>query len=139
MISSEHSFTFLHHVILLNFNVITFRVSRRPREMYCAHACLCVCLSAYLSTAACPHYCTDPDVTWGCGRGCPLVVHIGWICNRCMGCFAMATLWKCMAEPSGNLPGPVHARTSDKIVAPAACVTSSATRSFHFVHTVGVV
>jgi len=30
-----------------------------------------VCLSA----AACPHYYTDPDVTWGSGRGCPLVVH----------------------------------------------------------------
>jgi len=26
-----------------------------------------VCLSA----AACPHYCTDPGVTWGSGRGCP--------------------------------------------------------------------
>jgi len=22
----------------------------------------------------CPHYCTDPDVTWGSGRVCPLVV-----------------------------------------------------------------
>jgi len=22
-----------------------------------------------------PHYCTDPDVTWRHGRGCPLVVH----------------------------------------------------------------
>jgi len=32
--------------------------------------CLCVCLSA----AACPRYCTDPDVTWN-GRGTPLVVH----------------------------------------------------------------
>ena len=32
--------------------------------------CLCVCLSA----AIC-HYCTDPDVTWGHFRGCPLVVH----------------------------------------------------------------
>ena len=31
---------------------------------------LCVCLSA----ATCPHYCTDPDITWGNGRGCPLVV-----------------------------------------------------------------
>jgi len=50
---------------------ITFRVSRRPREMYCGHARLCVCLS----TAACLHYCTDPDVTWRSGRGCPLVVH----------------------------------------------------------------
>ena len=33
--------------------------------------CVCVCLSA----AACPHYCTDLDVTWGSGRGYPLVVH----------------------------------------------------------------
>jgi len=30
-----------------------------------------VCLSAAIR----PHYCTHPDVTWGCGRGCPLVVH----------------------------------------------------------------
>ena len=53
------------------FHIITFRVSRRRREIYCGHARLCVCLSA----AACLHYCTDPDVTWGSGRGCPLVVH----------------------------------------------------------------
>jgi len=39
--------------------------------MYCGHARLCVCLSA----AVRPHYCTDPDVTWGHGRGWPLVVH----------------------------------------------------------------
>jgi len=39
--------------------------------MYCGYARLCVCLSA----AACLQYCTDPDVTWGSGRGCPLVVH----------------------------------------------------------------
>jgi len=58
---------------------ITFCVSRRRRKMYCGHARLCVCLSVCmsvcLSAAACPHYCTDPDVTWGSGRGCPLVVH----------------------------------------------------------------
>jgi len=34
-----------------------------------------VCLSVWLSAAACLHYCTDPDVTWGSGGGCPLVVH----------------------------------------------------------------
>jgi len=47
-------------------------VSRRRREMCIGHARLCVCLSL----AACPQYCTDPDVTWGNGRvkGCPLVV-----------------------------------------------------------------
>jgi len=33
--------------------------------------CLCVCLSL----AAFPHYCMDPDVTRGNGRGCPVVVH----------------------------------------------------------------
>jgi len=50
--------------------------------MYCSHARLCVCLcvcvyvcvSICLSVAVCLHYCTDPDITWGRGRGCPLVV-----------------------------------------------------------------
>ena len=51
--------------------LITFCVSRRRRRMLCGHARLCVCLSA----AVRPHYCTDPDVTWGHGRDCPLVVH----------------------------------------------------------------
>ena len=37
--------------------------------------CVCVCLSICLSAALRPHYCTDPDITWGHGRGCPLVVH----------------------------------------------------------------
>ena len=45
------------------------------REMYYGHARLCVCLCVCLSAAACLHYCTDRDVTWGNGRGCPLVVH----------------------------------------------------------------
>jgi len=35
---------------------------------------VCVCLSVWLFLAACPHYCTGPDVTWGNGRGCLLVV-----------------------------------------------------------------
>jgi len=68
-------------------NIITFRVSRRRREMYIGHARLCVCLSII----AFPHYCTDPDVSWGNGRGCPLVVTIWRICNRCTGFVAMTT------------------------------------------------
>ena len=36
---------------------------------------MCVCLSVYLSAAASLHYCMDPDVTWGSGRGCQLFVH----------------------------------------------------------------
>jgi len=34
-----------------------------------------VCVSVCLSAAAFLHYCTDPDVTWEIGRGCPLAVH----------------------------------------------------------------
>jgi len=37
--------------------------------MYTGHARLCVCLFDCLSAAACPQYCTDPDVTFGNGRG----------------------------------------------------------------------
>jgi len=55
--------------------LITSRMSRRWHEMYCGHVHLCVCLSVCLSAAACLHYCTDPDVTWGSGRGCLLAVH----------------------------------------------------------------
>ena len=53
--------------------IITFRVSRRRREMYCGHARLCV--SVCLTAAACLHYSADPDVTSESGRGCFLVVH----------------------------------------------------------------
>jgi len=53
--------------------LIRFRVSRRRREMYFGYARLrvCVCVSVCLSAAACLHYCTDPNVTCGSGRGCP--------------------------------------------------------------------
>jgi len=56
---------------------VTFCASRRRRKMHCGHTrlCLCVCVSVCLSAAVRPHYCTDPDVTWGRDRGCPLVVH----------------------------------------------------------------
>ena len=50
---------------------VTFHVRRSQNEMYIGHSRLCVCLSL----AAFPHCCTDPDVTWGNGRGCPIVVH----------------------------------------------------------------
>jgi len=51
---------------------ITFRVRPR-RNVYWPwpSVSLCVCLSL----ATFPHYCTDLDVTWQNGRGCPLVVH----------------------------------------------------------------
>jgi len=39
------------------------------------HVCVCVCVCVSLAAAACPHYCTDPDITSWSGRECPLVVH----------------------------------------------------------------
>jgi len=48
------------------------------RNFYWSRASVCLsafCMSVCLFVAVCPHYCTDPDVTWGNGRGCPVVVH----------------------------------------------------------------
>jgi len=50
---------------LQDLGPITFRVGCRRREMYIGHVRLCVCLSVI----TCPHYWTDPDVTWGNGSG----------------------------------------------------------------------
>ena len=61
--------------------MITFHVSCRGREMYSGHSRMCVCLSM----VACPHYCTDPDVTF------PLVVYYQVVSNRCTSFVAMAT------------------------------------------------
>jgi len=35
----------------------------------------CVCVSVRGRMPMALYYCTDPDVTWLSGRGCPLVVH----------------------------------------------------------------
>jgi len=50
-----------------------------------------VCVSVCLSAAVRPHYCTDPDVTWGRGRGCRLIVHCWTDLQSAHGCVAMAT------------------------------------------------
>jgi len=68
-----HKWTHMWSIQYYSLYVITFCVSRRPREMYCGHARLC--LSVCLSAATCLHYCMDLDVTWWSDRGCPLVVH----------------------------------------------------------------
>jgi len=68
---------------------ITFRVSRRRREMYCGHPRMCVCL--WLSAAACLHYSMDPDVAGGMVGDARWLCTIGRICNRCTGCVATAT------------------------------------------------
>jgi len=61
-----------------------------------ASVCLCICLSM----AVRPHYCTEPDVTWGRGRGCPPSCAL-------LGGFAIgarvALLWQHNANPSYKL------------------------------------
>jgi len=119
-----------------SFVILTFCVSRRRRKMYCGHPHLCVCLSVCLSMAACLHYCTDPDVTWWSGRGCPLVVHYwpnlhsvhGLCCyvqhygnasqSPAVICQAHRTHYACAACVRRAAKTPL---TGDKIDAPAAC------------------
>ena len=125
---------------------VTFRVvSRRRREMYCGHARMCVCLSVGLSAAACLHYCTDPDVTWGSGRGCPLVVQYWADLQsvhglRCYGNSrnawqSPAVIHQAHRTPHALCMPATTPLASDKIDAPVACATLSATKPLHFVHT----
>ena len=61
--------------------LVTFPVGRSRDEMYIVHGHLSVCLcilSVCLSLAAFPHCCMDPDITFGNGSGCPLIVHY-WV------------------------------------------------------------
>jgi len=113
--------------------VVTFRVSRRPREMYCGHSRLCVCLSVCLSAAVCPHYCTDTNVTWGSVKRCPLVVHYwadlqsvhGWRCyGNTMEMHGRAQRQSARPTACRTRRLLMPAKTplaSDKINAPAAC------------------
>jgi len=74
-------------VIVVVVYIFTFGMRHSWGEMYIGYGRLCVCLSL----AAFPHCCMGLDVTWGNGRGWPLVVHCGQICSRCTGCVAMTT------------------------------------------------
>jgi len=103
---------------------------------------VCVSVRGRMSTL------TEPDVTWGSGRGCPLVVHY-WMdlqSVHALHCYGntrnawQSTVVICEARQT---PHALHMPaktplTSDKIDAPAACVTLSATMPFHFVHTARV-
>jgi len=109
--------------------------------------CVSVCLSVCLSATACLHYCTDPDVTWGNGRGCLLVVHYWADLQsvhglRCYGNTKNAWQSLPVIRQAHRMPHALRMPantplTSDKIDAPAACATLSATTPFHFVHTAG--
>jgi len=51
-------------------------------------------MSVSLSLAAFPHYCMDPDVTWGNGRGCPLVVQYWVYLQSVYTGFVVMTAWR---------------------------------------------
>jgi len=73
---SASGVSIIHKTLYKHAGFITFRVSRRRREVHNGQGRLCVCLSVCL--AVFPHYRTDPDVTRGeigNGRGCFLVAH----------------------------------------------------------------
>ena len=72
-----------------NFFHYISREAWRIRNVYWPWPSLCLCVC--LSVDAFPDYCTDPDVTWGNGRRCPLVVHYWRICNQCTDFVAMTT------------------------------------------------
>jgi len=113
-------------------------VSRRRREIYCGHARLCVCVSA----AACLHYCTDPDVTSGNGRRCPLALVVYYWADlqsvyglRCYGNTSNAWQSPAVIRQAHRTPHALRllAKTplaNNKIDSPAACATLSATRPF---------
>ena len=61
--------------------------------MYCGHARLC------LSAAVRPHYCTDPDVTWGVVEAAPSSALLG---GFAIGAW-VALLWHHNANPSYKL------------------------------------
>jgi len=133
------------HIAELNRNIVTFRVSRRPREMYCGHARLCVCVCVCLSAAACPHYCTDPDVTRESGKGCPLVLHYWADLQsvhglRCCG-ITMEMQSPAVIRQAHLTPHACRTRTlrmPAKIPSPAITWTRLLRAPFHFVHTAGV-
>jgi len=105
-----------------------------------------VCVSVCLSAAACPHYCTDPDITWGSDRGFPLVVHywadlqsVHGLC--CYGNTGNAWQRPAVIRQANRTPHACRTRTlrmpaktplaGDNMDAPAACAVP-------FRHTAGV-
>jgi len=61
--------------VLLHFACVVDDAKCIVVTRVCVSLCVSVCLCLCLSAAVCPHYCTNPDVTWGRVRGCPLVMH----------------------------------------------------------------
>jgi len=70
--------------------------------------CVCV-LSVCLSVRGrIPTLLHGPNVTWENGRGCPIVVQYWVDLQSVHGLRCYDNTMKCVAEPSGNPPGPPH-------------------------------
>ena len=102
--------------------LVTFRMRRSRGEIYIGHGRPCICRCVCLSVAAFSHYCTDPDLTWGNGRGCLLVVHycanlqsvIGFRCYDNIApnakCQRVLVLAVCLVTVGGRRVGVMHLR-----------------------------
>ena len=138
------------YMVLFNF---IHHICGRPRELYCGHACLClsvcvcVCLSVCLSVRGrMPTLLHGPGCNLQGGRGCPLVVHYWADLQSVHGLRCYGNTMECVAEPSGNPPGPPHAARmphthtthAGRLPSPAIKSTRLLRAPFHFVHTAGV-
>jgi len=89
--------------------IMTFRLRRSLGEMNIGHGRLCVCLWVCLYVLVVfPHYFTDPDVIWGNGSGCPLVVHYWEDLQSVHGFFCYDNSVKCEMSASArtrSMPG----------------------------------
>jgi len=70
VVTSSTDFCPICYRIIITFCVIV----DDAKCIVVTRVCVSVCVSICLSTAVRPHYCTEPDVTCGRGRRCPLVV-----------------------------------------------------------------
>jgi len=140
-------------VLLVLSYFITFRVSRRRCEMcygrtrlyVCMSVCVFVCVSV---RGHLPTLLQRPGCNLGSGRGYPLVVHYWADLQsvhglRCYGNTRNAWQSPAVIRQAHRTPHALRMPAkapliSDKIDAPAACATLSATTPFHFVHTAGV-
>jgi len=74
----NNGYCLCYNNLFSHYNLLSLRFAWDVAEVKCilvTAVCVSVCVSLCLSLAAFPHCCTDPDVSWGNGRGCPLVVH----------------------------------------------------------------
>ena len=113
VIHKKHQRSHFQQVTQLLHGYYISRESLTTRNVLWSRVSVCVCVSVYLcvclSAAACPHHCTDPYVTWGNGRGCPLVCAV-------LGGFAIGARVTLLWQHNAN------ANVSEYMLALALCL-----------------